>query len=160
MFISCRCDAPWSRNRCICCSPSNQFGDGELDMSTTTANHAPTVAHMSMSKATTSSSEIDDIFSRKAAIPQISQHSSSNYKQKKRKNKRSQTQPAKSKRPPPEIVLDPSIQLSHHSTSKTISHDRPIRPVLPGKKRKLVETRQDQDTFRDSRGTVPRKRFP
>jgi hypothetical protein len=113
-----------------------------------------------MSKATTSSSQIDDIFSRKSAIPENSQHSSPNYKQKKRKNNRSQTQLAKSKRPPPEIVLDPSIRLSHDSTSKTISHDRPVRPVLPGKKRKLVESRQDQDTFRDSRGTVPRKRFP
>ncbi|KAI0257386.1 DUF1764-domain-containing protein [Lactifluus subvellereus] len=110
---------------------------------------------MSMSKATTSSSEIDDIFSRKAAIPKTSQHSSSNYKQKKRKNKLSQIQLAKSKRPPPEIVLDPSIQLSHVSTSKAISHDR---PGCPSKKRKLVETRQDQDKFRDSRGTVPRRK--
>jgi hypothetical protein len=138
---------------------------------TTTAITHPAVAHMSATTnkaAAATSSEIDDIFSRKVAIPKTVQRSSSkasNFKQKKQRNKRSQTQLADPKRSTPEIVLDPSIldpsiQLSHASMSKLISHDRPVRPVPPSKKRKLVETKQGQETFRDSRGTVPRKRFP
>jgi hypothetical protein len=111
--------------------------------------------------ATTTSSEIDDIFSQKPTTTKTLQHSRSNLKQKKRKHKRSQTDP---KRPTPEIVLDPSIKLSHsHAstpTSKTVSHDRSVRPMPPSKKRKLVGTKQDQEKFKDSRGTAPRKRFP
>jgi hypothetical protein len=97
----------------------------------------------------TPSSEIDDIFSRKAKTTtlQTSQHSSSDLKPKRRKKKRSETQT-----PAPEIVLDPSSQRSH--ASKTIRHDRSVAP----KKRKIVETKLDQDGFRDSRGTGPRKR--
>jgi hypothetical protein len=161
MAINCRCEAPCSRNCCICCSASNQFGDGELDMSTTTGNHVPTHAHMSATtnKVATSSSEIDDIFSRKASIPKTAQHSCLNLKEKKRKHKRSQTQLADLKRPAPEIVFDPSLQPSHASTSKTISHDGQFRPVS-SKKRKLVATKQDQVKFRDSRGAVSRKCFP
>jgi hypothetical protein len=108
---------------------------------------------------TTSTSEIDDIFSHKPTTTKGSQHSRSNLEQKKRKNKRSQTQLADPKRPTPEIVLDPSIKLSHASTPKTVSHDRSVRPIPPSKRRKLVETKQDQDKFKDSRGTAPRKRF-
>jgi hypothetical protein len=102
---------------------------------------------------TTSSSEIDDIFTRKAktAILQTNQHSRSDPKQKRRKKKRSETQNPEPKRPPPEIVLDPSSQPSH--ASKTIRHDR---SVPPKKKRKIVETKVDQDKFTDSRGTGPR----
>ena len=96
------------------------------------------------------SSEIDDIFARKAKIPtlQTNQHSSSDLKKKKRKKKRSETQT-----PAPEIVLDPSTQQS--LAPKTIRHDRSVQPK---KKRKVVETKLDQDKFRDSRGTGPRKR--
>jgi len=102
-----------------------------------------------MAPATTSS-EIDDIFSRKAKTTtlQTNQHSSSDLKQKRRKKKRSETQT-----PAAEIVLDPSLQPSH--ASKTIQHDR---SVPPKKKRKIVDTKLDQDGFRDSRGTGPRKR--
>src|SRR6267154_4238797 len=32
MDMSCRCGVPGSMNRCIGCSLSDQFGDGELDM--------------------------------------------------------------------------------------------------------------------------------
>jgi hypothetical protein len=100
---------------------------------------------------TTPSSEIDDIFTRKAK-PTIL-HSSSDTKQKKRKKKRSETQNSEPKRSQPEIVLDPSSQPSH--ASKSIRHDR----SLPSKKkRKIVETKVDQDKFTDSRGTGPRKR--
>ena len=96
----------------------------------------------------TPSSEIDDIFTRKAKSTILP--SSSDPKQKKRKKKRFETEP---KRPPPEIVLDPSSQPSH--ASKTIRHDH---TVPPKKKRKIVETKVDQDKFTDSRGTGPRKR--
>ncbi|KAI9512908.1 hypothetical protein F5148DRAFT_1372894 [Russula earlei] len=83
-------------------------------------------------KTTPSSSEIDDIFARKDQT----------------------TQPAE--RPTPEIVFDPSTstQPSPASTSKTISHDRLLQPK---KKRKLVQTQFDQDDFKDSRGTAPRR---
>ncbi|KAN0125008.1 DUF1764 domain containing protein [Russula decolorans] len=103
----------------------------------------------------TPSSEIDDIFTRKAktTILQANQHSSSDPKQKRRKKKRSETQNPAPKRPPPEIVLDPSTQPSH--ASKTIRHDR---SVPPKKKRKIVETKVDQDKFTDSRGTGPRRK--
>jgi hypothetical protein len=96
------------------------------------------------------SSEIDDIFARKAKTTtlQTNQSSSSDLKQKKRKKKRSHTQT-----PAPEIVLDPSTQPS--SAPKPIPHDR---SVPPKKKRKVVETKLDQVKFRDSRGTGPRKR--
>ena len=104
---------------------------------------------------TTPSSEIDDIFTHKAktTILQTNQHPSSDPKQKRRKKKRSETQNPEPKRPPPEIVLDPSTQPSR--TSKTIQHDR---SVPPKKKRKIVEKKVDQDKFADSRGTGPRKR--
>lgn len=100
--------------------------------------------------ATTPSSEIDDIFSRKAkpTILKSNQHSASDKKQKRQKKRSSETQT-----PAPEIVLDPSLQQPH--ASKTTRHDR---PVPPKKRRKLVETKPDQDKFRDSRGTGPRKR--
>lgn len=95
------------------------------------------------------SSEIDDIFARKAKTTtlQSNQHSSSDLKQNKRKKKRSETQT-----PAPEIVLDPSTQQS--LAPKTTRHDR---SVPPKKKRKVVETKLDQVKFRDSRGTGPRK---
>jgi hypothetical protein len=99
---------------------------------------------------TTSSSEIDDIFTRKAKTTIL--HSSTDPKQKKRKKKRSETQNTELKRPPPEIVLDPSTQPSH--ASETVRHDR---SVPPKKKRKIVEKKVDQDKFTDSRGTGPRK---
>ncbi len=103
---------------------------------------------------TTLSSEIDDIFTRKAktTILQVNQHSSSEPK-KKRKKRRSETQNPEPKRLIPEIVLDLSTQPSH--ASKTIRQDR---SVPPKKKRKIVETTLGQDKFRDSRGTGPRKR--
>jgi hypothetical protein len=103
----------------------------------------------------TPSSEIDDIFTRKTKTTtlQTNQQSSSDPKQKRRKKKRSETQNPEPKRAPPEIVLDPSTQPSH--TSKTIQHDR---SVPPKKKRKVVETKVDQEKFTDSRGTGPRKR--
>ena len=99
---------------------------------------------------TTPSSEIDDIFSRKAkpTILKSNQHSASDKKQKRQKKKRTETQT-----PAPEIVLDPSLQQPHASETT-----RQGRPVPPKKKRKLVETKPDQDKFRDSRGTGPRKR--
>jgi hypothetical protein len=108
-----------------------------------------------ITNVTTPSSEIDDIFTRKAktTILQTNQHSSSDPKQKRRKKKRSEKQNPEPKRPPPEIVLDPSTQPSH--VSKTIRHDL---SVPPKKKRKIVETKVDQDNFTDSRGTGPRKR--
>jgi hypothetical protein len=104
---------------------------------------------------TTPSSEIDDIFTRKAktTIPQTNQRSSPDPKQKRRKKKRSETQNPEPKRPPPEVVLDPSTQPS--DASKTVRQDR---SVPPKKKRKVVETKVDQDKFTDSRGTGPRKR--
>jgi len=104
---------------------------------------------------TTPSTEIDDIFTRKAktTIIQTNQHSSSDPKKKERKKRRSETQIPESKRPPPEIVLDPSSQPSH--ASETIRHDH---SVPPKKKKKIVETKVDQDKFTDSRGTGPRKR--
>jgi len=124
-------------------------------ITTTTAITTP-VSHMSPTikkkVATPSASEIDDIFTRKAetVTSKTNQHdSSSALKRKKRKKKSTQTQLAEPKRPAPEIVLDPS--------SKTISHDR---SVPPSKKQKVVETKSDQDKFRDSRGTGPRKPIP
>lgn len=101
---------------------------------------------------TTPSSEIDDIFTCKAktTILQTNQHSSSDHKQKRRKKKRSETQNPEPKRPPPEIVLDPSTQPSH-----TIRHDS-AAPTK--KKRKIVETKVDQEKFTDSRGTGPRRK--
>jgi len=101
---------------------------------------------------TTPSSEIDDIFTPKAKTT-ILQDSSSDPKQNGRKKKRSTTQNPEPKRQPPEIVLDPSTQPSQ--ASKTIRHDR---SAPPKKKRKIVETKVDQDKFTDSRGTGPRKR--
>jgi hypothetical protein len=149
--MSCRCCVPWSMNRCIGCSLSNQFGDGELDMSAqlNAYSNAPAL-HMGPTIPLAPSSEIDDIFARKAktTILQTDQHSSSDLKQKKRKKKRSETQT-----PAPEIVLDPSTQQS--LAPKTTRHDR---SVPPKKKRKVVETKLDQVKFRDSRGTGPRKR--
>lgn len=100
---------------------------------------------------TTLSSEIDDIFTRNPKPTII--HSGSHPKQNKRKKrKRSETQNPEPKRPPPEIVLDPSSQPSH--ASKTIRHDH---PVPSKKKRKIVETDVDEDKFTDSRGKGPRK---
>ena len=103
----------------------------------------------------TPSSEIDDIFTRKAktTILQTNQRSSSHPKQNRRKKKRSETQIPEPKRPSPEIVLDPSTQPSY--ASKTIRNDRSM-PLK--KKRKIVETKVDEDKFTDSRGTGPRKR--
>jgi hypothetical protein len=97
----------------------------------------------------TPSSEIDDIFSRKAKTTtlQTNRQLSSDLKPKRRKKRRSETQT-----PAPEIVLDPSLQQSH--ASKTIRLDR---SVPPKKKRKIVETKLDQDGFKDSRGMGPRK---
>lgn len=99
---------------------------------------------------TTPSSEIDDIFTlkEKITILQTNQHSSSDPKQKRRKKKRSETQNPDLKRPPPEIVLDPSTQPFYASKTS----------MPPKKKRKVVETKVDQDKFTDSRGTGPRKR--
>ena len=156
--------------RCSCCSLSNQFGDGELDMSgryndQNSGNHtSPPVSHMSptIKKLTTlSASEIDDIFTRKTitvspANDQQNSNSGLKQKKKKRKKKSTPTQLAEPKRPAPEIFLDPSAQQSYASTPKTISHDR---PVPPRKKQKVVETKLDQEKFRDSRGTGPRKRI-
>jgi len=104
-----------------------------------------------------SASEIDDIFTRKAGAvtPKTNpHHSSSGLEQKKRKKKTTKTQLAEPKRPAPEVILDSSTQ---KSTPKTTSHDRlvPLR-----KRQKVVETKFDQDKFRDSRGTGPRERIP
>src|SRR6266436_7383410 len=42
MAMSCRCCVPGSMNRCIGCSLSNQFGDGELDIQVNgNRNNAP-----------------------------------------------------------------------------------------------------------------------
>ena len=106
-------------------------------------------------------SEIDDIFTRKAITisPKNDQQiSSSGLKQKKKKGKKKSkpTQLAEPKRPAPEIFLDPSAQQSSAPTPKTISDDR-LAP--PRKKQKVVETKLDQEKFRDSRGTGPRKRI-
>jgi hypothetical protein len=98
-----------------------------------------------------SPSEIDDIFTRKAGA--VTPKTNSGLKQKKRKKKTTKTQLAEPKRPAPEIILDPSTQ---KSTPKTISHDR---LVPPRKRQKVVETKSDQDKFRDSRGTGPRERI-
>jgi hypothetical protein len=101
---------------------------------------------------TTPSSEIDDIFTRKEKSTIL--HSSSDPKQKKRKKKRfAETQNPEPKRSPPEIVFDPSTQPSH--VPKTVRHDR---SAPSKKKRKVVETKVDEDKFTDSRGTGPRKR--
>jgi len=111
---------------------------------------------------TPSASEIDDIFTRNAITvspKDDQQNSSSGLKQKKKKKgkkKSTPTQLAEPKRPAPETFLDPSAQQSYASTPKTISHDR---PVPPRKKQKVVETKLDQEKFRDSRGTGPRKRI-
>jgi len=155
-------------NCCGSCSLSNQFGDGALAMSGSVnnndnnRNHANArFPHMSPAsqKVAALSSEIDDIFTRKAetrTIQTTNQPSNSNPKQKSRKKKRSETQTAERKRSAPEIVLDPSTtRQSHASTSKTTSHDR---PVPSRKKRKLIETKFDQEIFRDSRGTGPRRK--
>jgi hypothetical protein len=151
-------------NRCNCCSLSNQFGDGELDMSGRCKQRqspklrfyhmGPTIKKIK--KLTTpSASEIDDIFTRKdiaVSSKNDQQNSSSGIKQKKKKGKKKSTptQLTEPKRAAPEILLDPSTQ---QSTSKTISHDR------PRKKQKIAETKLDQEKFRDSRGTGPRKRI-
>jgi len=109
-----------------------------------------------------SASEIDDIFTRKAITtsPKSDQQdSSSGLKQKKKKKgkkKSTLTQLAEPKRPAPETFLDPSAQQPYASTPKTISHDR---PDPPRKKQKVVDTKRDQEKFRDSRGTGPRKRI-
>jgi hypothetical protein len=113
---------------------------------------SPTIKKVS----TPSASEIDDIFSRKAeTVTPKTNHptSSSGLKQKKRKRGGTQTQFAEPKCQAPEIVLDPSTQ----STSKTTSLSR---TVPPRKKQKAIETKVDQDKFRDSRGTGPRKCIP
>jgi hypothetical protein len=135
---------------------------GSVNNNDNNRNHANAgFPHMSPAsqKVATLSSEIDDIFTRKAetrAIQTTNQPSNSNPKQKRRKKKRSETQTAERKRPAPEIVLDPSTtRQSHAPTSKTTSHDR---PVPSRKKRKLIETKFDQENFGDSRGTGPRKR--
>jgi hypothetical protein len=108
-------------------------------------------------KTNTPSSEIDDIFTRKAETA-IVQALSSNLKQKRRKKKISEIRPAEPKAPTPEIVLDPSTQQQLHApTSKTISHHRLEQPK---KKRKVVETKSDEVKFKDSRGTGPRKACP
>ena len=96
------------------------------------------------------SSELDDIFARKAKTTTLQTNQSSF---------RSQTEEAKKKHsetqtPAPEIVLDPSTQPS--SAPKSIPHDR---SVPPKKKRKVVETKFDQVKFRNTRGTGPRKRI-
>jgi hypothetical protein len=168
MGINCRCGVPGSMNRCNCCSLSNQFGEGELDMSgqvttTTTTVITTPASHMSptIKKVTNpSASEIDDIFTRKAgtATPKANPHNpSSDFKQKKRKKKTAKTQPAEPKRPAPEIIFDPSTHQAHTSTSENTSQDR---PVPPRKKRKVVDAKSDQDKFRDSRGTGRRKHHP
>ncbi|KAH9968797.1 hypothetical protein BC827DRAFT_1165655 [Russula dissimulans] len=105
-------------------------------------------------KTATPSSEIDDIFTRKAETVTV-QASGSNLKQKRRKKKRPETPPAEPNAPTPEIVLDPSTQRLHASTSKTVSHDRLEQPK---KRRKVVETKSDEDKFKDSRGTGPRRK--
>jgi hypothetical protein len=105
-------------------------------------------------------SEIDDIFTCKAiTVSQKNdqQNSSSGLKQQKKKKGKKKSKPtqlAEPKRPPPEIFLDPSAQQSFAPTPKTISDDR---PAPPRKKQKVVETKLDQEKFRDSRGTGPRK---
>ena len=118
------------------------------------------VSHMSPPVKKQTTSEIDDIFTRKAitASPKNDQQNSSSglkqHKKKKGKKKSKPTQVAEPKRPAPEIFLDPSAQQSFASTPKTISDDR---PAPPRKKQKVVETKPDQEKFRDSRGTGPRK---
>jgi len=128
------------------------------------SNHANSgFNHMgpTIKKQTPSASEIDDIFTRKdiAVSPKNDQqNSSSGLKQKKKKKgkkKSTPTQLAEPKRPAPEILLDPSAS-AQQSTSKTTSHDR---AVPPRKKQKIAETKPDQEKFRDSRGTGPRKRI-
>ncbi|KAI0307971.1 hypothetical protein B0F90DRAFT_1678964 [Multifurca ochricompacta] len=107
-----------------------------------------------MSKSlTSSSSEIDDIFSRKPKSLTLQSLQNSTINKKKRFVKRSQTHLAQSKRQAPEIVFDPSAQPSHVSTSSVVSYDRLLPP---GNKKRKIEF--DQDKFRDSRGTGPRRK--
>jgi len=113
-------------------------------------------ATKAIKKTAMPSSEIDDIFTRKAETVTI-QASTSNLKQKRRKKKFTERPLAEPKAPTPEIVLDPSTQRPHASASKTVSHDRLEQPK---KKRKVVETISDDVKFKDSRGRGPRKACP
>ncbi|KAI0274815.1 hypothetical protein BC834DRAFT_14927 [Gloeopeniophorella convolvens] len=103
-------------------------------------------------------SEIDDIFARKgkASVPPAPQPSA--LKQKKRKKLLARTKHAEPKRPAPEVVLDPSTQISQTAASNPPPHDRLPPPAKKRKAPKSSDTGLDQDNFGDSRGTGPRRK--
>ncbi|KAI0824278.1 hypothetical protein BC628DRAFT_460065 [Trametes gibbosa] len=124
-------------------------------------------------------SEIDDIFAAKrnapAAAPAASSSSVSQALAKKRKkdksakrkrslsdaDDRAEAEPAPTKpakRKVPETVFDPSatVGLPSAKESKTRKAEKPAVSVT--KPAKIKKTREDEDRFKDSRGTGPRRK--
>jgi len=113
-------------------------------------------------------SEIDDIFASKgkpfSLNPQPSTSTSQTSK-KKNKNKNiinttalDQTNSSKStstgkKRPPPETIVDSSSKI----TSKRFKLDKPAKPNPKMKASRTHKEAEDEATFKDSRGTLPRR---
>ena len=121
-------------------------------------------------------SEIDDIFAskgkQKAAVPPKASSSASVLPDKKKKKKKDKEKSAKRKReddagegadaapgklpnrPVPETVFDPSSGLPSSGKAKVGKTDKPAVGVAKPKRPK--KDREDEDRFKDSRGTGPR----
>jgi hypothetical protein len=108
-------------------------------------------------------SEIDDIFASKgkakATQPVASSSTASGRKKKKDKKKKRDLEAAKidnepmtKKRPAPETVVDPSIQIPSAKRAKVAS----TTSKKPSKPSKQDSSKDDEDRFKDSRGNGPR----
>ncbi|PIL32073.1 hypothetical protein GSI_06777 [Ganoderma sinense ZZ0214-1] len=124
-------------------------------------------------------SEIDDIFASKGSLPPPTPSKTSSNpalppdKEKrgkkrkahdgdkllKRKHERTDDAPAPSKpakRKMPETVFDPSVVLPYAKQSKTAKAEKSGVSAVQSKKSK--KAREDEDRFKDSRGTGPRRK--
>ena len=108
-------------------------------------------------------SEIDDIFASKGKPKAISTAPVPSDKKKKKKKKNTKQPTSASgqepktesskKRPAPETVVDPSVQIPQ---KRQKIHSAPVKSG----KTKSKKEKEDEEDFKDSRGTGPRTCYP
>jgi len=116
-------------------------------------------------------SEIDDIFAHKPTVtkdPKPSPSSSTLPPEKKKKSKaakRKREQPTEDAAPPtkrraPETILDPSAHLSAVAPQKTPAAkvQKSTAGSIAKKKKSSEKHKEDEERFKDSRGTGPRRK--